>query len=616
MKTNLLTVFGILLLAVSCVSSDAQVTVGGGKGIVGGEEIKDKDPVPVHVQEQMNRTSHALNSHAGAEKRSSLEMVHCTYQVIPNAALVPSDRYDDGGKLAPNVDRATYPRLKKMADGRYILFYEGGMTPYEQFYSISSDLKRWSEPEYLYKTATKKVAEGTYRIRYMSTDAAVLPDGRILTVTASRARNTFAYALGYDSGILMRTSSDNASSWSEPKMIYQGYCWEPYPLVLPDGTIQVYFTDVDLLDADGNGESDDTNSGTSMIESKDGGKTWSTKKRVVQQYKFKRTNLRGNTVNVYTDQMPCFRVLNDGKTILGFLEARVADDDKYMSVVRNSSADWASLPDDGTTGPSDRQTNVCLGTGGYLCTFPSGEILLSCSRGYHSMKIGNHDGTEFYGGWDGNYGNTDWYQPFEIKGNWGSVETIDGHHAVSLIRQNMEPYAGVMFAQFVLNHDITAERTAITLDGNPSEWKGDEALFVGSDSDAQAILRASIHDGKLYLLVETVNASDLSVRISLGTLADMIVDRNGLVEGSAEAVAVASEGSTADGRTGYACEISLPVAELPVPVNISLSNGDKLSLYAPEDMTTWPQIRYPLEGLDGVHLDDMEENILEEGFWQ
>ena len=478
-----------------------------------------------------------------------------------------------------------------MADGRYILFYEGGMTPYEQFYSISSDLQTWSEPEYLYRTATKKVAEGTYRIRYMSTDAAVLPDGRILTVTASRARNTFAYALGYDSGILMRVSSDNASSWSEPKMIYQGYCWEPYPLVLPDGTIQVYFTDVDLLDADGNGESDDTNSGTSMIESKDGGKTWSAKKRVVQQYKFKRTSLRGNTVNVYTDQMPCFRVLNDGKTILGFLEARVANDDKYMSVVRNPSTEWAALPDDCTTGPSDRQTNVCLGTGGYLCTFPSGEILLSCSRGYHSMKLGNHDGTEFYGGWDGNYGNTDWYQPFAIKGNWGSVETIDGHHAVSLIRQNIEPYAGVMFAQFVLNHDITAEGTTIKVDGNPSEWKGDEALFVGSDSDAQTILRASRGAGKLYMLVETVGASDVSVNISLGTSMSLTVGRNGLVSGPSDVVVAAADGVTADGRKGYVCEIALDAAELPVPVNMSLSNGDRLSLYAPDDMTTWPQIR-------------------------
>lgn len=581
----------LCLLAVSCVSSDAQVTAGGGKDIGGGGNVGDRAPVLVHVQEQMNLKSHALNSHAGAERRSSLEMVHGSYQVIPNAALVPSDSYDDGGKLAPNVDRATYPRLKKMADGRYILFYEGGMTPYEQFYSISSDLQTWSEPEYLYRTATKKVAEGTYRIRYMSTDATVLPDGRILTVTASRARNTFAYALGYDSGILMRISSDNASSWSEPKMIYQGYCWEPYPLVLPDGTIQVYFTDVDLLDADGNGESDDTNSGTSMIESKDGGKTWSAKKRVVQQYKFKRTSLRGNTVNVYTDQMPCFRVLNDGKMILGFLEARVANDDKYMSVVRNPSANWAALPDDCTTGPSDRQTNVCLGTGGYLCTFPSGEILLSCSRGYHSMKLGNHDGTEFYGGWDGNYGNTDWYQPFAIKGNWGSVETIDGHHAVSLIRQNMEPYAGVMFAQFVLNHDITAEGTTIKVDGNPSEWKGDEALFVGSDSDAQTILRASRGAGKLYLLVETVGASDVSVNISLGTSMSLTVGRNGLVSGPSDVVVAAADGVTADGRKGYVCEIALDAAELPVPVNMSLSNGDRLSLYAPDDMTIWPQIR-------------------------
>ena len=209
------------------------------------------------------------------------------------------------------------------------------------------------------------------------------------------------------------------------------------------------------------------------------------------------------------------------------------------------------------------------------------------------MKIGNHDGTEFYGGWDGNYGNTDWYQPFAVKGNWGSVETIDGHHAVSLIRQNEEPYAGVMFAQFVLNHDITAEDTPVKVDGNSSEWRGDEALFVGSDSDVQTILRASHNAGKLYLLVETVDAgaSDVSVNIALGASVRLTVGRNGLVSGPSGAVVAAADGVTAEGRKGYVCEIALDAVELPVSVNVSLSNGDRLSLYAPDDMATWPQIR-------------------------
>lgn len=592
----------------------------------GGQDLKTIDArletVIVHTQEQMNLFEHQLNSHAGAEERSSLEMIHDTYQVIPNSSLVPSDNYDDSGALAPNVDRATYPRLKKMADGRYILFSEGGMTPYEQFYSVSSDLETWSEPRYLYKTSTKASAEGTYRIRYMSSDAAVLPDGRIIAVTASRARNTFAYELGYDCGILMRISSDNASSWSEPVMIYDGYCWEPYPLVLPDGTIQVYFTDVALLDTDGDRVSDDNNSGTSMIESKDGGISWSAKKRVVQQCVGTGRDMLGNTVNVYTDQMPCFRVLNDGTTILGFLEASVPDgaggEEMMLSVIRNQSLDWSALADDGQTGPSGRQTNVCKGTGGYLSTFPSGEILLSCSRGYHSMKIGNHNGTEFYGGWDGAYLDTDWYQPFAMKGNWGCVETIDGHHAVSLIRHNEEPYEGVMFAQFFLNHDIHAENTLVTVDGVPAEWTGKEALFVGSDSDVQAILRASFREGKLYLLVETVDSGDSgkSVLLSVGTAMNVTVDRNGLVSGPEGVVSAATAGKTADGRKGYVCEIALDVPSLPVSVNVTLSNGDGLSLYAPEDVATWPQIRNPLKEYDGTGVDDATESELDSSFWK
>ena len=76
MKRNLtiivINILSLCLLAVSCVSSDAQVTSGGGNNVGGGGDVGDRAPVLVHVQEQMNLKSHALNSHAGAERRSSL----------------------------------------------------------------------------------------------------------------------------------------------------------------------------------------------------------------------------------------------------------------------------------------------------------------------------------------------------------------------------------------------------------------------------------------------------------------------------------------------------------------------------------------------------------------
>ena len=110
-------------------------------------------------------------------------------------------------------------------------------------------------------------------------------------------------------------------------MIFEGTNWEPYLLQLPDGRIQCYFTD--CLPAT-------RNSGTSVITSTDNGRTWHGHMRVCRQYKYDDKGVR-----IFTDQMPCFRLLNDGETLFGFLEARLEPEGPQgnsiytMSAVRN-----------------------------------------------------------------------------------------------------------------------------------------------------------------------------------------------------------------------------------------------------------------------------------------
>lgn len=74
-----------------------------------------------------------------------------------------------------------------------------------------------------------------------------------------------------DAGIELRRSTDNGVTWSEPVKIYQGVNWEPFLLELPTGELHCYFTDSSRTGLEGH----DTDTGTAMVVSADGGKTWS-----------------------------------------------------------------------------------------------------------------------------------------------------------------------------------------------------------------------------------------------------------------------------------------------------------------------------------------------------
>ena len=168
-------------------------------------------------------------------------------------------------------------------------------------------------------------------IRYVNMDAVVLPDGEILAVCSYRASSH--YDRGVGGGLKLIRSKDNGRTWSAPEIIYEGLNWEAYLLLLPDQrTIHCYFTDA---------IPQSRNSGTSLITSTDKGVTWSGKSRICRQYKYDYTcpvhdpaavgapcppdcpKMEFLGQKIYTDQMPCFRVLNDGKTIAGFMEARL-----------------------------------------------------------------------------------------------------------------------------------------------------------------------------------------------------------------------------------------------------------------------------------------------------
>ena len=516
--------------------------------------VDNDDKVMVHVVEDFSAVEEPLNSHAGLEASSVLEPMYDYIQFIDNDFLM-----DPVPESAASQKAAVYPRIKKMTDGRYIMFYQGASVASRILYAFSDDLKSWSEPKLLWEPYNITTVEGKDIRRYTTADAVVLPSGELLAVCSFRASN--GYKNGIDCGLMLKKSKDNGVTWSDEQVIYEGPNWEPYLLYLPDGTIQCYFTDCIPSIGD---------SGTSIVVSRDGGNTWGEYKKVSRQFKYVSDGHK-----IFTDQMPSVRLLNDGKTLCGFFEARLEPDfpatdaqSMYMmSLVYNDGFEWQDLGDE-NEGPLDRQTNLFEGAGGYISVFPSGETLLSCNiDGMFSLKLGDADARRFNGRtWE-----TDWLQPFDSKGFWGSTEVVSAHEVAGAIHSS----EGMNIGKFYLNHAMTAGYEAVKLDGDPGEWRQEHIFYLGSDSPSQAVIRAAYDDYNLYILIERVGDTSTKaytdVYLLKGTASGTSVSKaiyarvsaKGLdkVE-NASAVASVKEGLTADGRKGTVVELAIPLSRL------------------------------------------------------
>lgn len=505
-----------------------------------------KNPVQLHTIEQMNLTPHQPGSHVGQERYSRLESVGGSVQLLP-------------GEMLGTEGTAIYPRIKKMADGRYILFCQGGQIASRIYYYLSDDLLHWSEGKELFSPYAVATSVGDDVRCFSTADAVVLDNGDILAVCSYRA--SVGYKNNIGCGLMLRRSRDNGATWSEERSIFEGANWEPYLLQLPDGRIQCYFTDC---------LPKTRNSGTSVMTSTDGGETWHDYMRVCRQYKYD-----DNGVAIFTDQMPSFRLLADGKTLLGFMEARLEPDgprgkSKYMmSLVRNHGFDWRQLGETGA-GPDDRDTNLFEGCAGYVTVFPSGETLISCNIDrIFSLKIGDAAGRTF----NGRSWTEDWFRPFTGQGFWGSTEQIDPHRVIGAMHCN----EGVQVGIFYLNHSINAPRVQVRADGDGKDWSGDEALFIGGDGQANAVLRACHDDRYLYLLAECRDSlPDAKSGI------EMQVCRTGAHVQDAVCIEVSTDGVNAtiggeslrgirgkcrnavsiSGEKGYVAEVAIPLSAM------------------------------------------------------
>lgn len=590
-----------LLAAQACGSSSVDVP-----------EPEEASPVRLHTVMEMGRKESVPCSHVGDELSSVLQPIYSTFQDIPHQTLTVG--VPEG---ATSQQYACYPRIKKMADGRYILFWHSGAYGSRIWYMTSPDFLSWSDPVMLYEPVSVTVTgldgkrEQDWR-RFVNPDAVVLRHGAragdLLLVCSYRA--TSHYRDGLDCGLSFRRSTDHGKSWEAPVELPVGPNWEPYLLELPDGRIHCYYTDATPKTR---------NSGTSLIVSGDGGRTWSAKKRVCRQYKYDfRTEVEElmafSGEKVYTDQMPCFRVLPDGKSLVGWLEARLetpmpsdcGDNDTYsshyeMSLVYNGSFEWEDLGEN-AAGPSDRSTNIMRrGTGGYVAVFPSGEVLLSCTlHGQLHMRMCDAAARKFYGSSDWT-DDANWLVPFPGVGLWGTMEVCGSNLLAAAMPENPDgDNPGAMqMGLFYLNQRIDAGRQAVTVDGDPSEWATDQAFFIASKDGKELLVRAAADERRLYLAVDRRDpdltpASRVTLLLAKEGAAAPVSIRlgpDGLLPASQVGVtAICRRAVSEDGAGGYAGEVAVPLSLL------GAGKGDTLRLYA---LLEEGDVRTPFSFADG-----------------
>lgn len=436
---------------------------------------------------QLNQGETQINSHADEWAHSRVAMDMRSYIDIGPAS---------------NVVDGIYPRVRTLKDGSYILTWQNSVgdangNGKSTFYALSKDLSTWTYMGYLWQEKDVTNALGSPDKRYYTNANTIqLSNGKLLAVSNFRTAKTYNNInCKSDHGVVIKFSDDSGQTWYGEKEIYHGPCWEVHFIELPSGEVQAFFSESRPWTSS-------SHSGTVMVLSKDGGATWEPALGK-EPYRVMRKHWWNEPKNMYcyTYQMPVGVILNNSKQFAFAMEScnqRVNGRDQFSIAIVRSKEDgkWVYLSGDEITPKSQRIDSVVTrGVAPYLLQFPSGEIIVSygSSSNNQFFRMGNATATEF--------SSLDLAGLPQI-GSWGGLDLTASHSILSTLRNN----PAIALARFNLNHTISATVRTCKIDGDNSEWLGtDEALFVGSKSQAQATLRCAQDSDNIYFLIEALD---------------------------------------------------------------------------------------------------------------
>ncbi len=207
----------------------------------------------------------------------------------------------------------------------------------------------------------------------------------------------------------------------------------------------------------------------------------------------------------------------------------------------------------------------------------------------------------------------------------------DGDHAGDdYMQASLEPdfHGNTKIVRAYLNHRIDAPTQTVTVDGNAAEWaENTDALFVGSETQAQVTLRVAHDAENVYFLLSRLDA-DLTDgdTVTVCVAADktcyyrITADGRGAVSGvyvenavekrtftgRAAVTVLGTENHAGDTDTGVLLEVAVPRAQLglvgakQMQVRLELKNKDAKDKVAITDSFTgvsffattfWPVVR-------------------------
>lgn len=519
--------------------------------------------------EDLNQGESPLNSHAGVCDRSSVKLMHSTFNLLPADTV--------------SLKWPSYPRVRVLPDGSYILFWQEGLRVGDgngrhTRYAKSDDLVNWKHMGYLWECENVVNGLGNEDIRvYTNANGLVLSTGELMVCSSFRTVYTYNKPeYKSEQGLKVKFSKDGGLTWYGEQTIYHGPNWEAHLMETRDGEIQVYFSESRPWTSW-------SHSGTSLVYSRDGGRTWQPELGE-KPLRVMRKNWWCEDLgrNLLTDQMPVGIRLNGTDQMAFAMETvtgRVKNRQSFSTSIVFSPEDgkWIPVEDEETSdSPTYRLDNVDENgnaSGPYLVQFHSGEtVLLLTTRGKIYTKVGDERAH--------NWSETSQRPIFPDWAGWPGAEIETSHTMLATTVQRPKGWQKTIgLVKLALNHDICATPRRVRMDGRNCEWKKtDDALFLGEFSDAWATIRASQDKDNLYFLVEVsdtcMTSSDnvslmlagtgassaeaLTVNISADGL--LIAERSG-IEVTGVRSSMSSEGtldSEGGDDKGWVAEISVP----------------------------------------------------------
>ena len=524
--------------------------------------------------EDLNQGESLLNSHAGVCDRSSVKLIHSTFNLLPADTV--------------SLKWPSYPRVRVLPDGSYILFWQEGLRVGDgngrhTRYAKSDDLVNWKHMGYLWECENVVNGLGNEDIRvYTNANGLVLSTGELMVCSSFRTVYTYNKPeFKSEQGLKVKFSKDGGLTWYGEQTIYHGPNWEAHLMETRDGEIQVYFSESRPWTSW-------SHSGTSLVYSRDGGRTWQPELGE-KPLRVMRKNWWCEDLgrNLLTDQMPVGIRLNGTDQMAFAMETvtgRVKNKQSFSTSIVFSPEDgkWIPVEDEETSdSPTYRLDNVDENgnaSGPYLVQFHSGEtVLLLTTRGKIYTKVGDERAH--------NWSQTSPRPIFPDWAGWPGAEMESAHTMLATTVQRPgggEKTIGVV--RLALSHDITATPRRVRVNGRGCEWKNtDEALFLGEFSDASATVRASQDKDNIYFLVEVSDAD-----MATSDYVALMLAETGSRVSDALTVNVSADGLVIADKGGFEVDsiVSARMVDGTVDKNDDVDKGWAVEIAVPRSILT------------------------------